>query len=144
MRKRKLDNRIIIKRLWAIVKPYRGRAYLALLAMALTAATQPLLGKALELLMDLGFNQKVPFSLWWIPGVLVSIFVLRGIGTFATAYLNNWVISRVLNDLRGMMFERLLRLPVDSSWKRATGRRSTRSNTMARRSFRTRLSTQLL
>jgi subfamily B ATP-binding cassette protein MsbA len=122
MRKRKLDNRIIIKRLWAILKPYRGRAYLSLLAMALTAATQPLLGKALELLMDKGFKNKVPFSLWWIPGVLVSIFVLRGIGTFATAYYNNWVLSRVTNDLRAMAFERLLRLPVGRFHQESTGK----------------------
>jgi subfamily B ATP-binding cassette protein MsbA len=117
-----LDNRIIIKRLWAIVKPYRGRAYLALLAMAMTAATQPLLGKALQLLMDLGFKQRVPFSLWWIPGVLVSIFVLRGLGTFATAYYNNWVLSRVLNDLRAQAFERLLRLPVARFQEESTGK----------------------
>jgi ATP-binding cassette, subfamily B, bacterial MsbA len=122
MRKIKLDNRIIIKRLWAILKPYRGRAFLSLLAMALTAATQPLLGKALELLMDKGFNDKVEFSLWWIPGVLVSIFVLRGIGTFATAYYNNWVLSRVLNDLRAKAFERLLRLPVARFHEESTGK----------------------
>ncbi len=122
MRKIKLDNRIIIKRLWAILKPYRGRAFLSLLAMALTAATQPLLGEALKLLMDKGFNNKVPFSLWWIPGVLVSIFVLRGIGTFATAYYNNWVLSRVTNDLRAQAFERLLRLPVARFHEESTGK----------------------
>ena len=108
----KLENKVIIKRLLAVVKPYQTRAWLALLSMALTAATQPLLGKALQLLIDLGFEEKVPFSLWWIPGVLVSIFILRGIGTFSTAYLNNWVTSRVLNDLRAMVFDRVLRLPV--------------------------------
>jgi subfamily B ATP-binding cassette protein MsbA len=122
MRKKKLDNSVIIKRLWAILKPYRGRAFLSLLAMALTAATQPLLGYALELLMDKGFKNKVPFSLWWIPGVLVSIFVVRGIGTFATAYYNNWVLSRVLNDLRGAVFERLLRLPVARFHQESTGK----------------------
>ena len=122
MRKKKLDNSVIIKRLWAILKPYRGRAFLSLLAMALTAATQPLLGKALELLMDMGFKNKVPFSLWWIPGVLVSIFVLRGIGTFATAYYNNWVLSRVLNDLRAQAFARLLRLPVARFHEESTGK----------------------
>ena len=37
----------------------------------------------------------------------------------------------------------LMILPVDSSWKRATGRRSRRSNTMPRRSLSTRLMTQL-
>jgi subfamily B ATP-binding cassette protein MsbA len=122
MRKKKLDNSVIIKRLWAILKPYRGRAFMALLAMALTAATQPLLGEALRLLMDKGFKHKVPFSLWWIPGVLVSIFVLRGIGTFATAYYNNWVLSRVTNDLRAMAFERLLRLPVARFHQESTGK----------------------
>jgi subfamily B ATP-binding cassette protein MsbA len=122
MRKKKLDNSVIIKRLWAILKPYRGRAFMSLLAMALTAATQPLVAKALQLLMDEGFRQQPGFSLWWIPGVLVSVFVLRGVGTFATAYYNNWVLSRVTNDLRAMAFERLLRLPVARFHEESTGK----------------------
>ena len=117
-----MENSVIVKRLWAFIKPYSSRACMALLAMALTAATQPLLGKALQLLLDRGFKDKVDFSLWWIPAVLVSIFVLRGIGTFATAYLNNWVISRVLNDLRARLFDRLLRLPVARFHEESTGK----------------------
>jgi subfamily B ATP-binding cassette protein MsbA len=117
-----LENSVIIKRLWAYIKPYRFRGLMSMLAMALTAATQPLLGKALELLMDKGFKEKVPFSLWLIPAVLVTIFVLRGIGTFATAYLNNWVISRVLNDMRAQVFERVLRLPVARFHEESTGK----------------------
>jgi subfamily B ATP-binding cassette protein MsbA len=117
-----MENSLIVRRLWAFIKPYRARAYMALLAMALTAATQPLLGKALQLLLDKGFKNKVEFSLWWIPGILISIFVMRGIGTFATAYLNNWVISRVLNDLRAQLFDRLLRLPVARFHEESTGK----------------------
>jgi len=117
-----VENKIIVKRLLAVVKPYQGRAWLALLSMALTAATQPLLGWALKLLINLGFKDKVPFSLWWIPGVLVSIFVLRGIGTFSTAYFNNWVLSRVLNDLRAMVFDRVLQLPVARFHEESTGK----------------------
>ena len=117
-----MKTSLIVKRLLAVLKPYQSRAWMSLLAMALTAATQPLLGKALELLLDLGFKEKVPFSLWWSPGVLVSIFILRGIGTFSTAYLNNWVLSRVLNDLRAMAFERVLRLPVARFQQETTGK----------------------
>lgn len=122
MRRKKLETSVIVKRLWAIIKPYRLRAFMSLLAMALTAATQPLLGKAIELLLDEGFKEQVGFNLWIVPAVLVSIFILRGIGTFATAYLNNWVISRVLNDLRGQLFERLLRLPVARFHEESTGK----------------------
>ena len=117
-----MENNVIAKRLLAIVKPYRARAALSLVAMAGTAATQPLLGKALELLLDKGFKNKVEFSLWLVPAVLVSLFIMRGVFTFATAYLNNWVMSRVLNDLRGMVFDRLLRLPVARFHEESTGR----------------------
>jgi subfamily B ATP-binding cassette protein MsbA len=117
-----MENNVIAKRLLAIVKPYKMRAFLALVAMAGTAATQPLLGKALELLLDRGFKNKVDFSLWWVPAILISLFVMRGIFTFSTAYLNNWVLSRVLNDLRGMVFDRLLRLPVARFHEESTGK----------------------
>jgi subfamily B ATP-binding cassette protein MsbA len=118
-----MENSGIAKRLWALVRPYRGRALLSLLAMAGTAATQPLLGKALELLLDHGFGKReITFSLWLVPLILLSIFVMRGVFTFSTAYLNNWVMSRVLNDLRGMVFERLLRLPVARFHQESTGK----------------------
>ncbi|MEO7579552.1 MAG: ABC transporter transmembrane domain-containing protein, partial [Massilia sp.] len=113
----------VARRLAAIVAPYRGRAALALVTMAGTAATEPLLAKALELVVDKGFGpNKVAFNLWLIPAVLLSIFILRGVFTFSTAYLNNWVMSRVLNDLRGKMFDKLLRLPVARFHDESTGK----------------------
>jgi len=118
-----LENSTIVKRILALVKPYRARAFFSLLAMAGTAATQPALAYALEQLLDKGVGpNRVDFSLWLIPGVLVTIFVARGVFTFATAYFNNWVISRVLNDLRGQAFERLLRLPAARFHQESTGK----------------------
>jgi len=118
-----VETSTIVKRLLAIVKPYRPRAFLAVLAMAGTAATQPMLGRALQLLLDKGIGpNKVEFSLWLVPGILISIFALRGVFTFSTAYLNNWVLSRVLNDLRRMAFDRVLRLPVARFHEESTGK----------------------
>jgi subfamily B ATP-binding cassette protein MsbA len=45
-----------------------------------------------------------------------------GKSTFATAYLNNWVMSRVLNDLRRMAFRRLVQLPVAHFHKESAGK----------------------
>ncbi|MEO8599215.1 MAG: lipid A export permease/ATP-binding protein MsbA [bacterium] len=117
-----MENSTVIKRLLHIVRPYRSRAFLALLAMAGTASTQPMLVKAMQTLIDNGFGeQRVEFNLWLVPAILISIFALRGAFTFSTAYLNNWVISRVLNDLRRAMFDRLLRLPVSRFHQESTG-----------------------
>ena len=117
-----VETKVIVRRLLALVKPYQSRAWMALLSMAITASTQPLLGEALKILLDDGFKEQVDFSLWWVPAILVSIFVLRGIGTFGTAYFNNWVLSRVLNDMRAMAFERVLRLPVARYQEESTGK----------------------
>ncbi|HZX27477.1 MAG TPA: lipid A export permease/ATP-binding protein MsbA [Telluria sp.] len=117
-----MENSRIVGRLLRIVKPYRGRAALSLLAMGGTAATQPMLMYALQLLIDKGFTARQPFSLWLVPAVLIGIFILRGVSTFATAYLNNWVMSRVLNDIRRMAFDRLLRLPVAHFHKESSGK----------------------
>jgi subfamily B ATP-binding cassette protein MsbA len=117
-----MENSAILARLLKIVRPYRGRAWLSLLAMAGTASTQPMLTSSMQMLLDNGFGQdKISFSLWLVPAILISIFALRGVFTFSTAYLNNWVISRVLNDLRRAMFDRLLRLPVAQFQEASTG-----------------------
>ena len=118
-----MENKVIIRRLLGYIRPYRGRAALSFLMMAGTATTEPLFAKAMELVMDRGFGpNKVDFNLWLVPLILLSIFIGRGIFTFSTAYLNNWVMSRVLNDLRRNVFDRLLRLPVARFHEESTGK----------------------
>ncbi|MBC7684523.1 MAG: lipid ABC transporter permease/ATP-binding protein, partial [Bdellovibrionales bacterium] len=118
-----MENKVIVARLLAFVKPYRARAALSFLMMAGTATTEPLFAWAMELVMDRGFGEhKVQFNLWLVPMVLLSIFIARGIFTFSTAYLNNWVMSRVLGDMRRKVFDRLLRLPVARFHEESTGK----------------------
>ena len=118
-----MQNKDIVRRLVAFVKPYRARAALSFLMMIGTATTEPLFAKAMQLVMDKGFGEhKVEFNLWLVPLVLLSIFIGRGIFTFSTAYLNNWVMSRVLNDMRRKVFDRLLRLPVARFQEESTGK----------------------
>ncbi len=117
-----MSNNDIIARLLRVLKPYRGRFFLSLIMMAGTASTQPMLTYATQVLLDNGFGESGPhFNLWLVPLILISIFALRGVFTFSTAYLNNWVLSRVLNDLRRIMFHRLLRLPAARFHQESTG-----------------------
>jgi subfamily B ATP-binding cassette protein MsbA len=56
-----MENKDIVRRLLAIIKPYRSRAILSFLAMTGTAVTEPALGYSLKLLIDKGFENKVEF-----------------------------------------------------------------------------------
>jgi subfamily B ATP-binding cassette protein MsbA len=116
-----MTNQDITRRLLAVLAPYRRRFYFSLLAMAGTAATEPMFPAVLKTLFDRGFVPHSNLKLWTVPAVIVGIFALRGVFTFTAAYLSNWVVSRILNDLRRAMFDRLLRLPVPRFHEESTG-----------------------
>ena len=102
-----------LKRLTALHAPYKKHLALALLAMVVTAATEPLLPYALKLLLDNGFGGKVEFSYWLVPLIVIGIFAIRGASTFASSYLMSYVSTRILNELRRRMFASMLKLPID-------------------------------
>ncbi|MBS0309336.1 MAG: lipid A export permease/ATP-binding protein MsbA [Proteobacteria bacterium] len=98
-------------RVFRLFGPYKHRLALALLGMILTASTEPMLPAVLKTLLDKGFAAKPPFPLWAVPAVLVAIFLLRGLSTFMTGYMMNWATTHVQNDLRKIIFERMLDVP---------------------------------
>ena len=102
-----------LKRLTALDAPYKKHLALALLAMVVTAGTEPLLPYALKLLLDNGFGGKVEFSYWLVPLIVIGIFFVRGVSTFASSYLMSYVSTRILNELRRRMFTSMLNLPID-------------------------------
>jgi ATP-binding cassette, subfamily B, bacterial MsbA len=102
-----------LKRLTALHAPYKKHLVLALLAMVVTAATEPLLPYALKLLLDNGFGGKINFSFWLVPLIVIGIFAMRGASTFASSYLMSYVSTRILNELRRRMFASMLNLPID-------------------------------
>ena len=104
--------RALYARLLAYVRPHARIFGLAVLAMIASAATEPLFPALIKPLLDGGFT---PGSAGWPPavyaGAIIGIFVLRGILTFSSSYCLAWVANRVVLDLRGAMFARLVRLP---------------------------------
>ena len=105
-------SRELYGRLLSYVRPYARMFALAVLCMIAGAATEPLFPAMIKPLLDHGFGPGGPD----VPpivfaGAIVAIFLVRGILTFTSSYLLNWVANRVVLDLRSAMFDRLLRLP---------------------------------
>lgn len=101
----------LYRRLLGFVRPYWKAFALAVVGMALTAATEPLFPALIKRLLDSGFVAKDPTEIWLLPLVLVAIFVVRGLLTFATGYGLSWTTNHIIKDLRQRMFDRLLSLP---------------------------------
>lgn len=101
-----------ITRLVGMVAPYKGRLALAFVGMIVTAATEPALVAMMKALLDQGFSSASPFPLWMVPVALVGLFLLRGVFTFMTTYMMTWVSTRLLNQLRQRIFNRMLDVPL--------------------------------
>lgn len=101
----------VLRRLYSYLKPYWGMGLMAILAMALVAATEAGIPAVLKPVLDKGFGKAQPQSLWFVPVAVIGLAVMRGIAQYTSNYLLSWMSNRVLLDLRVRMFERMLHAP---------------------------------
>jgi ABC-type multidrug transport system fused ATPase/permease subunit len=107
--------------LLALLRPYRARAALSLLALVVgTAATlaPPPLAK---LAIDEGITPHDLSALDWIVAAFVAAALLYWGATYLQTYLTGWVGQRVLQDLRLRIFAHLQRQSVGFFGRRKTG-----------------------
>ncbi|HZH06958.1 MAG TPA: lipid A export permease/ATP-binding protein MsbA [Lautropia sp.] len=111
--KQAANDRILLRRLLGHVKPHWHMFALGVVGMILTALTEPLFPAILKILLDHGFGDAGDSRLMWLaPVMIIGLFMLRGIFTFAMNYAMNYVSQEVLLDLRRDMFTRLVEMPI--------------------------------
>jgi subfamily B ATP-binding cassette protein MsbA len=106
------SSRQIYLRLLSYMRPYAKVFGVAIVAMVVTAATEPALPALMKPLLDAGFSAGKPqVAPIVFAGAILGLFLLRGVLTFASYYCLTWVANRMVLDLRNSMFARLIRLP---------------------------------
>jgi len=107
--------------LFGLLRPYRGRVALTLLAMlaATGAGLAPpyLAGQAI----DAGIETGDVSALDWIVVAFLVVAVLYAAATFAQTYLVGWVGTRALQDLRERVFSHLQRMSIGFFTRRSPG-----------------------
>jgi len=98
-------------RLLRHVRPYWRTFAIGVLGIIVVAATEPALPALLKPLLDGVFVNKDESVIRWTPVFIVGLFVLRGLAEYVAQFALNWVGNRLVMDLRGIMFRKLLTLP---------------------------------
>ena len=101
----------IYKRLLRYAKPYVGMYAIGVCGMILFAATDASLAYLVKLFINGAFISKHPDILWMVPGGVIVLFTLRGIGDYVSNYFPGWVGRQVIKGLRRDVFSHYLRLP---------------------------------
>jgi len=121
MAARTLTSRELYLRLLGYVRPYWRAFALAIVAMAVVAATEPALPALLKPLLDGTFVDRDPELIRLMPLAILALLAARGAATYLGTYGINWVGNKVVLDLRQAMFARLLTLPARYYDDHATG-----------------------
>ena len=111
----------VFRRLFGRVLQERKILAVAIVAMVISASTEPLMAWMTGRLLDQGFYQQDASAGIWVPVAFVGIFVLRGLAQFASTYLLNRISQGVLVELRAQMFAKLLAWPQKSIEDTASG-----------------------
>ncbi len=85
----------------------------AVIGMAIFAASDAAFAYLMKPLMDDGFIDRDPLTIKLIPVAIILIFLVRMAAIFMRGYCMNFIGRSVINSLRKMMFEKLLTLTSD-------------------------------
>jgi subfamily B ATP-binding cassette protein MsbA len=106
-----MNSKDLYLRLLRYVQPHY-RIFAASLAGTLVLAmTEPVVAALLKPLLDSSFVTKDPRAIVFMPILLAGLFLVRGAAAFVGAVAMQWVANRVVMELRGDMFAKLLVLP---------------------------------
>ncbi|APV49649.1 lipid A export permease/ATP-binding protein MsbA [Betaproteobacteria bacterium GR16-43] len=101
----------LYKRLLTYVWPYRGALAIGVLAMIVGGLADAALVKITgPLVNELFVNRNRELAIL-LPLAVIAVFVVSGVASFTSGYMSQWVSNKVILDLRGLMFAKLLRLP---------------------------------
>jgi subfamily B ATP-binding cassette protein MsbA len=106
-----MSSKQLYLRLLRYILPYWRVFTVSVLSTIAVAATEPALPALLKPMLDGSFVSRDQTLIKLVPLLLIGLFLLRGIFTFISNYTVNWVSTRLVMDLRNLMFQKLITLP---------------------------------
>ena len=96
------------KKMWKYVKPYWGRAVLALVITIPIGAMDAVIAWALKPYMDIVMIEKGANYTAYIPLLIIVFTLIQSIFNYSATYLNTWVGQKVSMGLKIDLFKKLL------------------------------------
>jgi subfamily B ATP-binding cassette protein MsbA len=98
-----------LRRIWPFFSPSRTGFIVSALCTMVVAATEPMVPKLMQYLLDAGFGRGATgIALWQVPVVIVGLFAVRGLAGYVGQYSLAWVAYRGTQAMREALFRRLM------------------------------------
>ena len=111
----------VLWRLMPLLRPHKARFVLALATLFAASGISLVYPWAAKQAVDLGMSQATTHQLDDIVLILVAVFAVNAVLVWFRHYSMSWLGERVVADLRGMVFDRILTLPIAWFHERRSG-----------------------
>jgi subfamily B ATP-binding cassette protein MsbA len=116
-----MDNKTLIRKLQAVLKPYHSKLLLAMVGMVIVGGFNALQAYMVKPLLDEIFFNKDARLLHLLPLGLLAVFFVKGLFFFMYSYLLEMVGQCVIRDLRNRIYAHLHDMPLTFFYKHPTG-----------------------
>lgn len=114
-------NKKLIKRIFAMVKPYKGRLAVAMLSMVMVSAFGSAQAFIIKPLIDKIFISKDAQMLNFLPAMLLAVFALKGVFYYTYTSVLDITGQSIIRDMREQIFRHVHSLPIAFFQKTPTG-----------------------
>ncbi len=108
-------------RLLKFAYPYKTRLILAMSFMALCSGAKSLSAYLVKPVLDAIFFEKDMNKLYIMPGIVIVLFLAKGLFEYLQAYYMGYVGQRVVTDIRNFVFYNMQKQPLSFFDKTPTG-----------------------
>jgi subfamily B ATP-binding cassette protein MsbA len=117
-----MKPRTLYSRLLGYLRPYVWPHFvLGFACMLLFSASNGAMPFLVRHIFDDVFTSKDEFMLQLLPAVIIGVFVLRGLASFGSTYLTEFVGQRIVADLRGELNDHIQRMSLSFFNRTPTG-----------------------
>ncbi|MCC4224386.1 MAG: lipid A ABC transporter ATP-binding protein/permease MsbA [Pseudomonadota bacterium] len=109
------------KRLWQFIRLYKSGLIVAVIALVINAISDTYMISLLKPLLDEGFGSAESDFLRTLPLIVFAMMFIRGVSGFVSTYCLSWVSGNVVMQIRRMVFNHFMHMPVSYFDKEKTG-----------------------
>jgi subfamily B ATP-binding cassette protein MsbA len=111
----------LYKRILEYTRPYYKKIVLAMLCMIVVSAFSGAIAFLVKPILDDIFINRDGSKLFFIPALVVGIYLVKGFMDFSQAYLMAWVGEKVIKDIRDQLYRHLQSLSLSYFMRTPTG-----------------------
>ncbi|HDY7460957.1 TPA: lipid A ABC transporter ATP-binding protein/permease MsbA [Vibrio vulnificus] len=109
------------ERLWTFIRLYKSGLAVAVVALIINAVSDTYMVSLLKPLLDEGFGSAESDFLRTLPLLVFGLMFIRGISSFVSTYCLSWVSGNVVMQVRRMVFNHYMQMPVSYFDKEKSG-----------------------